>query len=527
MTDEELAVERDETPETPENPEDPENNEGQAELSEEEKLMAKLKEAVEVSREEIGPLRQKLTITVPRDLMDERLGEQFMELKRDAAIPGFRKGRAPLRLVEKRFSHDVGDELAGQLVSSSYLAATEKEELNPLGDPMIWVTATEKRTDEKGGERTVEVEKLLPLEEALEFIELPKEGSLTYSCELDLKPEFELPGLEGIPLTRPNIKIEDEDVDRELDRMLRTRGTFEPVEGGKVEPDDMLYASMKMTVEDEVIRQEDNFDLAARDLRLVGVPLKGFGDAVVSKQVGDEVTFEAPVPEDHENIDIRGKTARFEFKLEEIKRLKVPPLDKEFLSAVGFESEKELREFVRSNMEAELEQLTSRALRGQVNEYLASKVEMEVPEALSQRQAERIVARRMMEMLRANVPEAEVKKAVDEMRTEAQVESVRELKLYFILEKVAEELSVEVSEDEINGAIAMIAQRQNRRFDRVRDELSKQGGLTSLYLQLRDEKILDQLVAQAQISEGPAPEKKKAPKKPTRKAPKKKAKKDD
>ena len=218
MTDEELAVQRDEDSEAPEVSEAPDNEEEQEELSDEEKLMAKLKEAVDVQREEIGPLRQKLTITVPRDLMDEKLGEQFLELKREAAIPGFRKGRAPLRLVEKRFGHEVGDELAGQLVTSSYLAATEKEDLKPLGDPLIWVTAPEKRADEKGGERTVEVEKLLPLDEALEFIELPKEGSLTYSCELDLKPEFELPELEKIPLTRPNIKIEDEDVDRELDR---------------------------------------------------------------------------------------------------------------------------------------------------------------------------------------------------------------------------------------------------------------------------------------------------------------------
>ena len=309
--------------------------------------------------------------------------------------------------------------------------------------------------------------------------------------------------------------------------MLRTRGSFEPVEGGKVEPDDMLYASMKMRVEGEVIRQEENMDLAARDVRLCGVPLKGLGDAIVGKKVGDAVTFEAPVPEDHENIDIRGKQANFEFKLEEIKRLNVPPLDDELLKAVGFETEKELRDFVRSNMEAELEQLSSRVLRGQVEDYLAGKVEMELPEALSQRQADRIVARRMIEMLRANVPEAEVRKAVDEMRTEAQAESARELKLYFIMEKIAEEQSVEVNEDEMNSAIAMIAQRQNRRFDRVRDDLSKQGGLTSLYLRLRDEKILDLLVGQAEVGEGPAPETKKAPKKPTRKAPKKKAKKSE
>ena len=515
MTDEDLAVDPEEASEQEGAAEEPE-------LSEEEQAMAKLKEAITVEREEIGSLRVKLTVTVPRETLDERLGEQFAELKRDADVPGFRRGHAPMQLVEKRFGADVGDQLKSQLLSSGYLAAVEKEELKTLGDPLFWMKVKEERTGEDFKTQTVETEKLLPFDKALDTFKMPKEGALTFTCEVELKPDFELPKLEKIPVSRPALTIDDDDVDAELKRLCMTRGTFVPVEEGGVEADDMLYADMKMSVDGETIASEDNFDLAARDVTVQGVRLTGFGDAVVGKEVDQQVTFEAEVPDDHENIDIRGKTAEFEFTLREIKRFEVPPVDAEFLSTVGFDSEDELRKVIRANLEARLDNTLGRAMRDQIGEYLVEKTEFEIPEGLSQRQAERAVARRMIEMLQAGMPQAEVEKSLDEMRAKARDQVVRDLKLYFILEKIAEQREVDVPEERINAAIAEIARQSNKRFDRMRDELSKGDGLSTLYLQLRDEQVLELLLADAEITETERP-KKKSPKKKAAK--KKKAKK--
>jgi len=508
MTDEDLAV----------NQEEQDTVEQEEELSEDEQAMAKLKEAISVEQEEIGSLRLKLTITIPQEALDERRGEQFAELKRDAQIPGFRKGHAPLRLVEKRFASDVGEQLRNQFIGQGYLAAVEKEDLKPLGDPLFWVKVDEERTDEDGKTKTVQAEKLVPISEAIDAILLPKEGALVFACELELKPEFELPELGKIPVKRPVVQIDDDDVGEEVDRMRRMRGNFVPVEDGEVELDDMLYADMKMVVEDEVIATEENFDLAARDIRIKGVPLAGLGDAVVGKKAGEEVTFEAAVPDDHENIDIRGKTARFTFKVHEIKRLELPVLDEEFLSGIGFGTEKELRDVIRSSMESRLDATIKRAMREQVGDYLIDKTELEIPEGLSQRQTDRSIARRMIEMLQAGVPESEVEKNMDELRAGAHDQVVRDLKLFFILEKVAEEREVEISEEQINGAIADIARQSGKRFDRVRDELSKNDGLATLYLQLRDEQVLNRLLEDAEITETEGPKKKKAAKKKTTKA---------
>lgn len=517
MSDEELTVEQEEGVESPEIEQD-------EELSEEEQLKAKLKEAITVESEEIGALRQKLTITVPREMLDERMSDQFAELKRDAVVPGFRKGHAPLRLVEKRFASDVSQQLSSELISGAFMAAVEKEDLKPLGDPLFCIKLEEKRVGEDRREEVVEVEKLLSFDKAIDHLELPKEGELTFVCEVELKPDFELPEMEKIPLERPAISIDDDDVDTQLNRLCASRGRYVPVEDGTVEIDDLLYADVKLSVGADVLEDEQNVELPARDSRLSGIPLVGLGEALAGKKSGEQATIEATVPDDHENIDIRGKTAVFEITIREMKRFEMPPLDAEFITTLGYDSEDELRKTVRSDMESRLDSELRQGMHGQIGKYLVDNTTLEIPEGLSQRQMDRSISRRRLAMMQAGIPEAEIDKSTDEMRAKAHDQAVRDLKLFFIMEKIAEDRDITVPEEQLNSAIAALAQRANKRFDRMRDELSKGEGLITLYVQLRDEQILDDLLADAQITETKSPKKKTAKKKgPKAKAVKKAA----
>ena len=156
-------------------------------------------------------------------------------------------------------------------------------------------------------------------------------------------------------------------------------------------------------------------------------------------------------------------------------------------------------------------------MRDKIAAYLVDHTELDIPEGLSQRQTDRSIQRRTIEMYRANVPQAQIDKAVDEMRAGAHDQAVRDLKLFFILEKIAEQRSIDVGEEQINGVIAEIARQSNKRFDRVRDELSKGGGLMTLYLQLRDQQVLEALLKDAVITEIEGPKKPKALKKPATK----------
>ncbi len=493
------------------------------ELSEDQKLMAELKEAVSVKKEDLGGLRLKLTVTVPRDMIEGRMSKEFAELKREAAIPGFRKGHAPLKLVEKRFATDVGQQLKSQLLGSGYLAAVEKEEIKPLGDPLIWCKVKEERIGEDGKPRNIEVEKLLPIDRALDHMNLAKEGPLTFSCEMEVKPEFEIPEVKGIPVKRPVLSIGEKDIDEAITRLRYRDATFEPVEKGGVEPNDMLYVDLKVNVGGELLASEQNVDIAARPMRLHGVPLANLADILAKKKVGDVVSHEAVVPDDHDKVELRGKKARFEFTINEIKRLSTPPVDAEFLENAGFESEKDFRGAIREQLEARLERTIKEQMLEQVGDYLIENAQLEIPAGLSQRQTDRSVARRMIDLLQRGVPQVEIERALDEMRTKAHDQTIRDLKLFFVLEKLAADRKIDINEEELNMAISDIARQSGKRFDRVRDELSKGDGIAMLYLRLRDEKVLEEILTDAEVTEGEVPKSKSSGESASEKSPKKKA----
>ncbi|UCG33757.1 MAG: trigger factor [Phycisphaerales bacterium] len=470
---------------------------GEAEEEEEKDLEAKLKEAVGVDVEDIGGLRRKVTVTIPRIFLDEQTADQYAELSRSALVPGFRRGRAPHRLIEKRFGKEVNEQIVSQMLGSGYLAAIDKAELKTVSDPLIWVGPGE---GDKGEPRLVKVE------EALDELTIPSEGDLTFACEVEVRPEFELPRLDGIPLTKPKVSITKADVQEQIDRFRGMRGTFEPAQG-KIKPDDLVIADVQMSVEDTVVQAEDNMQLSARGQQLFGMSVPNLGDELVGKKAGDRVRFETEVPDDYEKAALRGKKSSFDVVIHEFKRLALPPVDEAFLSSLGFGTEAELRDWVKKDLESRFNEVIRQALRGQVYEYLLENTEFELPKGMSSRQTDRVVMRRVLDLRRQGVPDAEISKHIDELRTSARDDAARQLKLSFIMETVAEQRDVHVTEEEVNAQIAQIAARYNRRFDRVRDDLSRGEGLSSLYQHIRDEKIIDALIAEAEITEKEVPKK--------------------
>jgi len=468
--------------------------EGEVEAAGPADIKEQLKKVLDVKIEDAGVLRKRLTITIPAETIKLERDKQYSDLIREALVPGFRRGRAPRRLVEKRFGSEVGEQVQTKLVTNAYMAATEMKELKVLGDPQFWAR-------NKDGE-----EKLVDVESALRQMKLPEEGPLTYRAELEIWPKFDLPELTKIKVKRPKVKITAEDVKKQVDRLRSMRGTWEPVEGGLVKADDLLICDVTMSVDGEQIKKEENVRLAARAQRVEGVTLEKLGEVLVGSKAEQTKSIEGTIPDDYEKAELRGKKAKFGITIHEVKRFAMPPLDEAFLQSVGADSEKELREFVKGQMERELDATIKRGMHGQLQRYLLQETKIELPEGLSRRHVDRAIIRRIVELRRDGVPQEEIDKHADELRTGTTQQAIEGLKLHFIFDDIAERLNVQVSEEEINGQIAAIARRYNRRFDRVRDELAQSDGLTALYLEIRDDKCLDKLLEDAEIEEtkGPA-----------------------
>lgn len=474
--------------------------------TEAERLLAELKEKVRVELEDIGSLRKNMRVTVPAEVIRNHLEHNYAELRSDALVPGFRKGRAPLQLVEKRFGHDVRDSAKTSIIGQSFLAAAENNDIEALGDPMFHI-------DTDDGARLAE------FTEAAEHLTLRDDEDFSYSCEVDVKPTFELPKLEGIEIISPQIEINDEMIDEHLERQGKIRGRFEPLTEGAAESEDMIIADVAITCEGAEVKTEDNVQLGLRSTRLDGIPVLDLEKVLDGVKPGDLRNTKAEIPQDYERPDLRGKTAEFSFKVHEIKRLM--PLGLEALcEQLGCEDEKELREVVRDDLDHERAQMLRRAEKNQVLDYLLEQTRFDVPENLSARQTDRAVMRKVIDLQQRGVPESEIEEHIDELRTSARDETARNLKLEFIFEKVAEKLDATATDEEVNSEIARMARTYNRRFDRVRDDLQSRGLLGQLAEQIRQDKCMQILIRDAKIVEArpeDVSEKKKA--KPKKKKP--------
>lgn len=463
-----------------------------------EQLQERLKEVIKVGVADAGVLRKCVTVTVPRAWVDEELEKEYKELVQQAIVPGFRRGRAPRRLVEKRFGGEVDQQVQTRVFSNAYLAAVEKQSLKVLGDPLVWVKLPDKG-DGAGGDGASE--RLVDMTRAMRHLKLPAEGDFEFKCEVEVKPEFELPNLEGVSIERPVLSITDEDVDVQIMRIRAMRGHWAPVLEGAVQADDLLICDLVVTVGGKEVKRAENIQVAARPQRVEGVLLEDFGKTLIGAKVGQSKSFKGELPGDYEVEDLRGKTAALEFKLNDIKRMELPPLDKDYLSSQGFDSESEFRDYVRQQMQGRLDQEINRGMREQVRKYLLDNTKLDLPEGISQRQSERALFRKAVDLQQQGVPAGEIEKHLDELRTIAREESVAELKLHFIFEDIAERFEMEVTEEEINAAIGDMARAYNRRFDRMRDDLARNNGIETLYLKIRDDKCIDKILETAKLTD--------------------------
>ncbi len=450
-----------------------------------EKFFDELKQKVRAESRDVGTLRKELQVTVPDELIHNRLDKDYDEIRSDVVLPGFRKGRAPLALVQKRFGSSVRDSVKTNILGQSFYAACQNEKLEVLGDPLFKV-------------ETPKGVKLMDLGEALPHIHLPDKGDFTFVCEIEVKPTFELPKLEGIEIKAPDVEVTDEMARKEIERQCRIRGRYEPVTDAAADAEDMLVADVTLRSGDEVVKTESNLQLGVRPARLDGIQLEKLTDVLKGARSGESRSIDCVIPDDYERPDLRGKPGRFEFKIHEIKRTR-PITVAALLEATGYESEPELMKYIRSELEAERDRLIRRAEKAQVCDYLLKNTVLDLPENVSARMTDRAVMRRVVDLQQQGVPQDAIEAQIDDLRTGARDEATRDLKLEFIFEKIAQKMRVFVTDEEVNSEIARIARLYNQRFDRVRDELRTRGLLPQLVEAIRQEKCTAALLESAQV----------------------------
>jgi trigger factor len=441
--------------------------------------------------EDAGPATKKVHVEIPKEKVAEKIAEQYKELRQGAAIPGFRKGRAPQKLIEKKFSADVKEQVRRTLISESYEQAIKDNDLQVLGEPEF---------------------------ENPDAVKIEEDAPLNYSFTVEIQPNIDLPELTGFKIKKPRIPITEDHVDQAMQNLREQQGTLTPVEDRGIEEKDQVLADVHVKVDGKLITHQHDATIVVKPGRIVGLQIDDLPAQLAGTKAGEIKEVNVKVPDNYPAENVRGKDVVLELTVKDIKKLEPIEINHEFLESLGFTKEQELRDALRDQMIERIDFDIKAAMRRQVIDQLLTQVDVKLPSKLSDRQTDRVVNRRAVDLLMKGIPRERIEQNLEQLRTGAADEAVRELKTFFILQKVAEKMGVDVSEGELNNRIAMLAYQQGRRPERLKQEMSKDGNtLTNLYVSMREEKAIDKILEGAEIEEIEAtPEQSKAAHNPDR-----------
>jgi trigger factor len=432
----------------------------------------KLHQTVDI--EDIGPCKKHIKVTVDRGDIDKLLDEKFSELVRDAAVPGFRPGKAPRKVITRRYHKEVTDQVRGQLLLASLEQLAEDHDVAPLSAPNIDPNK----------------------------IDIPKEGPFIYEFDVEVRPQFDLPGYKGLKLRRPTRTFSDADVAKEERRILSRYGQLVPKEGGSVEPEDYITVDMSTRVGDKVIGEmkEQVFRVDDRLVFKDGIAEK-FREQLAGARVGDKRDVDIVMSDAVAVPQLRGQTVKAQVEVKDIKTLRLPELTHEFLHTFDCHSPEQLHEKVRVLLERRLEYEQRQAAREQVLGQIAAASTWELPQDLLQRQARKHLARKVMEMQEAGMPEDEIRGRTLILQQDVLRSTAMALKEHFVLQKIAEVEKIEVDDDDINDEIERLAEMENESPRRVRARLEKEDLLETLAAQIIERKALNLILDNAEYED--------------------------
>lgn len=429
-----------------------------------------------VTIENIAPCRRKLRIEVDAAKVAGVRAELLQEFRKQAAIPGFRPGKAPEPMVEKRFAKQLDDEVRQRVIPDSYRESVAEKKLRVVGMPQI---------------------------ESVDYI---PGKPLVYTAAVDTAPEFALPDYKGIAITKKEQPVAEEDITKTLDGLREQQADFVDVTGRGVKSDDFAVINYTGICDGKPITE------VAPDAKSLGEHkdfwllissdsfLPKFGDQLIGAMPGEKRQVMVDFAADFAVKPLAGKKATYFVDVTAIKERKLPEVNDEFAKKIGAESAEKLKAEIRKGLEAERDAAVKGELRKQIVDHLLGKVEFELPESLVQQETRSIVYDLVRENSQRGVAKEMLEQKKDEIMGFAAQNAKERIRTSFILDAIAQAEKLTVTEAEMEERIAALASRYRVTPEKLKAQLDERGGLGEVEEQILVGKTLDFLIANAKVA---------------------------
>ena len=425
---------------------------------------------IRVALGESGPVRRELRVEVPAERVTAAFDGTYRALAARVELPGFRRGRVPRSVLERRYGSSVTEEVQVALVSETLPPALEQEGIVAVSEPAI-------------------------------DAEPPRAGSdFRYTAQVEVKPEIVLPDLAGLPARRPSAEVGDAEVEEELEGLRQRQAPL-------LEEPEATPVAEGHVVEIDFVGRLDGRPFPGGSGRGVelevgkGRFLPGFEDQLRGARSGEDRELRVRFPDDYAEAELRGREAVFQVHVGAVKRRHVPELDDEFAKDLGdFDSLDALRARVRADLESLRERQARETFQRSLVDALIERAPFEVPPGMVERQRDRRLdaARRRLE---GAVPREALESQLAQWKEAWRSEAEREVRETLLLEAVAAQEQLTASEADVEGRIRELAREQGLEPRQMREALGDDAVEAAVRARLVEEKALEFLGARAKVEE--------------------------
>ncbi len=431
---------------------------------------------VEVERQPQGV--STLRIELPPDEVRKEWDAIAGNYSRYARIPGYRPGKAPRQVVEKKFRKEIQDELTQKLVSRSYHQAVEQEQL-----------------------RVVSLTNL-------EDVEFGDDRSMRFRATVVTAPEFELPDYKNIPIELPSAEVTDEEIDAAIERLREQAADFADVTDRPLAMEDFAVIDFTGAIDgvaiSEIVPDASKNLHGGKKFWLRVAPdnfLPRFAEQIVGMNSGETRSVQVDFPADFPVNELAGRRADYAVTITEIKQKVLPPIDDALAEKLlPGKTLADLRHTVAHNLEHEKEHELERAKESQIVRYLHERISFDLPPALLTQETRRALNELVHRNRERGVPDEMLKNKEKELVEGAGSLAAHRLKTNFILHRIAEQEKIEVTRAEIDQAIRERASHFGVTAEKMRKELEQNERLNGLAEELVLGKTLDFLKANVSVA---------------------------
>jgi trigger factor len=400
------------------------------------------------AREDISATRKRLTFEIPVDVIEGEIKKGLAEAQSKAKLPGFRPGKIPMTIIEKKFGKEIETEALDKVIPDSYLAVVKEAGIKPMTRPKV--------------------------ESSIEYI---KNTPLTVTITVDIRPEIENLVYENIPVTDIPIGVTDEEVERIMHSLASSKGAYEVTEEAVISGD-LVTVDLKT---DEGIEQKDVV------IKVGNGPFpKEFFDAFIGKKKDEIFAAEIKFPEDSPS-EFAGKMVNFTFTMKEVKRVNALPIDDDFAKDMGLENLDALRAQVRTDLLSMRQGEIDRKHQAEILNKILEAHTFDAPEALVKAELSKLVA--------------EAKGSGKNTKTDAELETdlasdaEKSAKVICLLDIIGEKEGVTVTEEEMKKEILTFSMRYNIKPDElIRHYMERDGSLEGIRNAIFDRKTMKLLL---------------------------------